>query len=111
MGKTSCALWRTTGGCKKSAHEVFVHHFRLPRRGEKMAHDFILLCKSIAKQQRSGASRPLLFHIHSIFECCISVHGSFDFSYTASLCVPLEFFADALVSSAELICPRRIRPA
>ena len=30
------------------AHEVFAHHFRLPRRGEKMAHLVFLLCFCIA---------------------------------------------------------------
>ena len=42
---------------KARAHEVFAHPFRLPRRGEKMAHLF-LLCVCIAKkrQERSSAS-------------------------------------------------------
>ena len=31
-------------------HEVFVHHFRLPRRGEEMAHFLFLLCFCIAKE-------------------------------------------------------------
>ena len=29
--------------------EVLEHHFRLPRRGEEMAHFFIFLCFCIAK--------------------------------------------------------------
>ena len=33
-------------------HEVFVHHFRLPRRGEEMAH-FLFL-----KAKQPGQERP-----------------------------------------------------
>ena len=33
-----------------TVHEVFVHHFRLPRRGEEMAHFLFLLCFCIAKK-------------------------------------------------------------
>ena len=36
---------------KARAHEVFAHHFRLPRRGEKMAHLVFLLCFCIAKKE------------------------------------------------------------
>ena len=36
---------------KARAHEVFAHHFRLPRRGEKMAHLVFLLCFCIAKKR------------------------------------------------------------
>ena len=32
-----------------TVHEVFVHPFRLPRRGEEMAHFLFLLCFCIAK--------------------------------------------------------------
>ena len=37
---------------KARAHEVFAHHVRLPRRGEKMAHLVFLLCFCIAKIHR-----------------------------------------------------------
>ena len=33
-----------------TVHEVFVHPFRLPRRGEEMAHFLFLLCFCIAKK-------------------------------------------------------------
>ena len=43
-----------------SVHEVFVHHFRLARRGEEMAHFLFLLCFCIAKRPfvPSGDERP-----------------------------------------------------
>ncbi len=35
---------------QRHKHEVFVHHFRLPRRGEEMAHFFFFLCVCIEKR-------------------------------------------------------------
>ena len=36
-------------------HEVFVHHFRLPRRGEEMAHFLFCYAKADARLRRASA--------------------------------------------------------
>ena len=47
-------------------HEVFVHHFRLPRRGEEMAH--FLFCYAFADNKTQPAKLP--------FAGCTSLSGS-----------------------------------
>ena len=42
------------------AHEVFVHHFRLPRRGEEMAHSdfcYVLHSKNYRKESNKNAPK------------------------------------------------------
>ena len=49
-------LQRTAKTGKGDAHEVFVHHFRLPSRGEEMAHHVFCAAKMAALLRR--AVRP-----------------------------------------------------
>ena len=43
------------GSAKMPVHEVFVHHFRLPRRGEEMAHfSFFAMQKHSKKSPRKS---------------------------------------------------------
>ena len=45
-----------------SGHEVFAHHFRLPRRGEEMAHaDFAMLFRSQIDEEEGRRPPSLLF--------------------------------------------------